>query len=288
MTAASRPGAQIRLDRGPLDARALGGSVGLGRLPIDSHEAPGGAGKLPVLLADASPRSRARTSRILGQAGIPVRTLDRPEGVLRALLASGAGCLLAEPGFFGAGAPETLAELATHGIPILTFCDATDAEGVLSALRHGAFDVLVRPAKAEALVERVSLALAAEAARRAREESLAAARARLETLSSREIEIMYHISRGLLTKEIALVLGISQKTVEMFRGRILRKLDARGVADITRLWCAVCGPSDGAVASPVARDATPPGGVRENHRMPGWRVPTVEDRSSGTPRSRAS
>jgi FixJ family two-component response regulator len=217
-----------------------------------------------------------------------VRTVEKPEGVLRALLASGAGCLLVEPEFFGAAALDALEELATHGIPVLTFCDATDAQGALNALRHGSFDVLVRPASAETLVERVSVALAAESSRRAREEAVAAARARMETLSSRENEIMYHIARGLLTKEIAAALGISQKTVEMFRGRILRKLDARGVADITRLWCALRGPCEYAAAAPNASAVSPQQVVRGSPRTSRRRIPTVEDRSSATSRAHTS
>src|SRR5574342_980511 len=134
---------------------------------------------LPVLIADPSQRSRARLGRILTHAGVPSRTADAPEDVLPGLLASGAGCMLVEPGFFGQDALEKLAGLSKHGIPVLTFCDPDDAEGALDAIRRGSFDVLVRPASAQVLVERVTIALRAEAARRAREALVAPARARL-------------------------------------------------------------------------------------------------------------
>lgn len=223
-------------------------------------------------------------------ARIPVRELESSAGVLHALLASGAGCMLVDPAFFGPGALEVLAGLSTHGIPILVFCEADDAAGALGALRRGLFDVLVKPIRAEALVERVTLALRAEAARREREALLAPARARLATLSAREFEIMHHIAHGLLTKEIASMLRISQKTVEMFRGRILRKLEVRGVADITRLWCALRGPCEYVVVGPNQR---PPAacpacddGVRGKPGTPAPARATGEDRDRLRPKAR--
>ncbi len=111
-------------------------------------------------------------------------------------------------------------------------------------MRRGAVDFLQKPVDDTVLLRAVERAIAAAAPRRAHEARRREARARLETLSSREREILEHVVRGRLNKQIAVDLGIAEATVKQHRGRIMEKAGVRSVAELVRLHeLAVSAPS---------------------------------------------
>jgi FixJ family two-component response regulator len=102
-------------------------------------------------------------------------------------------------------------------------------------MRQGAVDFLQKPVDEVILLETVNRAVAAAGAGRARENERLDAIARLARLSPREHEILGHVVRGRLNKQIAGDLGIAEATVKQHRGRVMEKMAVRSVADLVRL-----------------------------------------------------
>ena len=103
-------------------------------------------------------------------------------------------------------------------------------------MRHGAEDFLTKLAPREQLLEAVERALKRDAEERAERDRRQAAKARLETLSSRELEVLQHVVQGRLNKQIADDLGIHERTVKLHRTAITTKLGVPSVAELTALW----------------------------------------------------
>ena len=103
-------------------------------------------------------------------------------------------------------------------------------------MRLGAEDFLTKGAPREALLDAVNRALARDAHERAGREQVQEARARFATLTEREREVLEHVLRGQLNKQIAADLGIHERTVKLHRTAITSKVGVQSVAELTQLW----------------------------------------------------
>jgi FixJ family two-component response regulator len=123
---------------------------------------------------------------------------------------------------------------AGHDIPIIFVSGCADVESSVRALKAGAVDFLQKPVDDQALLDAVHETLnRAREARRQRVDR-AALRARFERLTRRERDVLRHMLRGLLNKQIALELGISEKTVKFHRGRVMAKTEVGSLAELVR------------------------------------------------------
>lgn len=121
------------------------------------------------------------------------------------------------------------------GLPVIVITGHGDVATARGALRDGAVDFLEKPIDEHELLEAVAVALASDQRRVAHERDREEITARLARLTPRELEVFERITNGQHNREIAEEFGISPRTVEVHRSRIMEKLQARRVADLFRL-----------------------------------------------------
>jgi len=170
----------------------------------------------------------------LGKEGFTVQSYNRPEAFLEALDEGACGCVLLDlkmPGLSGLDVQQIMKEKDID-VPILFLSGYADVPSVKSAFKKGAVDFLEKPIDVRILVETVMNAL--EISRQQREESRQKAEMSLliDRLTNREKEILQNLSHGLTSKEIGKALGISHRTVEIHRARIMEKLSIKSLADL--------------------------------------------------------
>ena len=143
-------------------------------------------------------------------------------------------CLVADirmPGLSGLELQQRLNEQRCE-IPIIFITGHGDVPMAVTAMKSGAADFLQKPFRDHDLIDRIEKALARDGERRKGRAELDEIRARLELLTPRETEVMQRVARGQANKVIAMDLGVSQRTVELHRARVMKKLRLRSVAEL--------------------------------------------------------
>ena len=147
------------------------------------------------------------------------------------------GCLLLDVRMPGMKGPELYRTMLERriGLPVIFLTGHGDVPTSVDAMKMGAVDFLEKPVRGEVLVGTIRTALARDAVRREAERVRRDVAARGALLSPREREVMGHVIRGQLNKQIAADLGISLKTVKAHRARVMEKMDAKSVAALVGL-----------------------------------------------------
>lgn len=143
-------------------------------------------------------------------------------------------CLVADirmPGLSGLELQERLNEQRVE-IPIIFITGHGDVPMAVTAMKSGASDFVQKPFRDQDLIDRIHKALERDRERRKTRAAEDAIRARLALLTPRETEVMQRVARGHANKVIAMDLGVSQRTVELHRARVMRKLKMRTVAEL--------------------------------------------------------
>jgi FixJ family two-component response regulator len=146
------------------------------------------------------------------------------------------GCLVADIRMPGMSGLDLQAELNQHGapIPLIFITGHGDVPMAVDAMKSGALDFIQKPFRDQDLLDRVHQALAWDKDRRAENLETLAIRERLATLTPRETEVMERVAQGQANKVIAMDLGVSQRTVEIHRARVMEKMGVRSVARLVR------------------------------------------------------
>jgi FixJ family two-component response regulator len=190
-----------------------------------------------VHIVDDDAAFLAATSRLLRASGFAVKTFASAGDFLAQRKEDAPGCVLADvqmPGMNGLELQAALARSA-NPLPILFLTGHGDIPSTVRAMRDGAEDFLEKRAPKEQLLAAVERAMARDVRERgalARHRDL---RARFDTLTPRELEVLGHVVRGQLNKQIAGDLGIHERTVKLHRTAITTKLQVQSVAELTRL-----------------------------------------------------
>jgi FixJ family two-component response regulator len=169
--------------------------------------------------------------------GLLVQTHASAEDFLGALVPEQPGCALVDlrmPGMSGLELQRTLG-LRGVALPLVFISAHGDVPLAVTAMRRGAVDFIEKPFGDAALLEAVRRALGTDAQRRGSEEERTVMRTRLATLSAREREVLEAVVAGRANKRIAAELGISIKTVEVHRSRVMDKMGAGSIAELVRL-----------------------------------------------------
>jgi FixJ family two-component response regulator len=148
------------------------------------------------------------------------------------------GCILinARHGFPG---PSILFERLNAELPKVVAADDADTRTVVSAMKAGAVDFLEKPLRERELLAAIEAAIGIDRERRRCDAGRDALRARFAGLSPRERQVMALVTQGLLNKQVAGDLGLSEVTVKVHRGSAMRKMGARTLADLVRMADAV-------------------------------------------------
>src|SRR5438094_1419766 len=195
-----------------------------------------------VFVVDDDAAIRKAVSRLLRSAGIAVTVFESPREFLAQYDPNTPGCLvldLAMPGFNGLQLQTALGEKGSS-LPIIFLTGHGDVSKSVQAMKGGAFDFLTKPVNAKNLLPAIRAAIERDAVVRQEHAKLSEIRARLDTLTPRERELLEHVVAGKLNKQIAGDLGIAGATVRMHRARVIAKMKVQGVADLVRL-AEVCG-----------------------------------------------
>jgi FixJ family two-component response regulator len=146
-------------------------------------------------------------------------------------------CLVLDVRLPGRSGLEFQSELAKAGqdIPIIFLTGHGDIPMSVQAMKAGAVEFLTKPCRDQDLLDAVRLSLARDRKRRDEEKYAAVLRADFATLTAREKEVIGFVTAGLLNKQIAGEMGVSEVTVKMHRGNIMRKMRARSLADLVRM-----------------------------------------------------
>jgi len=190
-----------------------------------------------VYVVDDDPRVLTATSRLLKTEGYDVAGYESPREFLRARDTAVVGCVLLDVGMTELSGPEIQTLLLARGdtIPIIFITGYDDAQTGVSAIKAGAFDYLTKPAPDTLLLQAVAAAVRSDLARRRERINLAEQARRWRSLTAREGEVMMHVVRGQLNKQIAFDLKIGEKTVKVHRGRVMEKMAIRSVAGLIHI-----------------------------------------------------
>jgi RNA polymerase sigma factor (sigma-70 family) len=195
------------------------------------------SGEPTVFVVDDDAAVRDGLALLLDTAGLKVRTYDGASAFLAACAPDHAGCLILDVRMPEMTGPELQAELMRRGIdlPIIFLTAHGDIPTTVQAIKGGAIDFLTKPVVGAELLERVRAALEKSAQLRERASAARTLRERLEGLTRREREIMQLVAAGLPNKEIARSLGISHRTVEVHRARVMQKTGVTNLVELSRL-----------------------------------------------------
>ena len=197
-----------------------------------------GSSQSTVFVVDDDPSFRRAVSRLLRAAGHQVRVFSSGSEFVESLPAKGPGCVIADlqmPGLSGLDLQAALAG-SDNPLPVLFLTGHGDIPTSVHAMRLGAEDFLTKRAPREALLDAVNRALARDARERAERTRVQEARGRFDALTGREREVLEHVLRGQLNKQIAADLGIHERTVKLHRTAITTKVGVQSVAELTQLW----------------------------------------------------
>ena len=190
-----------------------------------------------VIVVDDDASVRRALARLLYSAGYRVEESDSAESFLEAYPAIDAACAVLDvklPQLDGIALQEKLSK--RNGYPPIVFLTGyADIPMTVRAIKNGAVDFLEKPVDEEDLLAAVREAVRLDKTNRARAERLQALRARFDLLTQREAEVLRHVIKGTLNKQIAGQLNISEKTVKVHRARVMGKLGIRSVAELVRL-----------------------------------------------------
>jgi FixJ family two-component response regulator len=190
-----------------------------------------------VYIVDDDRGVRDSLSLLLKSVGIANETYSSAASFLEHYRADRLGCLVADIRMPGMSGLELQAELnARHiSIPIIFISGHGDVPMAVKAMKDGAMDFLTKPFRDQELLDRINSALGKAEVDFQDQQKALEVRSRFDSLTPREVEVMDLVVKGCANKVIAMDLGVSQRTVELHRARVMQKMAARSLAELVRL-----------------------------------------------------
>lgn len=189
-----------------------------------------------VLVVDDDPEVRDALSSLFRSVGLEPRLFASTAEFLQHKLPEAPCCIVLDIRLPGVGGLDFQAQLtnANIHIPVVMVTGHGDIPMSVRAMKAGAVDFLTKPFRPQDMLDAVARAIERDGKRRDSEKLLAEIQGRFESLTSREREIMTLVTAGLMNKQVAAEVGLSEITVKIHRGHLMRKMGVRSLADLVR------------------------------------------------------
>lgn len=190
-----------------------------------------------VFVVDDDQAMRNSLKWLIESVGMKVETYESANEFMANYYPGRAGCLLLDvrmPGMSGLELQEQFIKQQIK-IPIIIITGHGDVPMAVRAMKAGAVDFIEKPFNDELLLESIRNALVLDVEQRTQQAERAEITARLGQLTPREHEVMEMVTDGKANKEIAQALGVSAKTVEAHRARVMEKMEAASLADLVKM-----------------------------------------------------
>lgn len=190
-----------------------------------------------VYIVDDDSSVRAALEDLLASVNLESRTFPSTQEFLRHTLADAPGCLVLDIRMPGQSGLDFHRQMATHNIhlPVIFITGHGDIPMSVGAMKAGAIEFLTKPFRDQDLLDAIQQGLEIDRKRRRDETVLADLQARFDSLNAGEREVMRLVITGLLNKQIAGTLGVSEITVKVRRGQVMRKMNVNSLADLVRI-----------------------------------------------------
>jgi len=190
-----------------------------------------------IYIVDDDVDVREGLHSLLQSVGLKSETFSSTTTVLKSKLADEVSCLILDVRLPGLSGLDFQAQVTKEQIkvPIIFITGHADVPMSVKAMKAGAVEFLTKPIREQDLLDAVGVALERDRARRRHENDMQALRASYESLSQREREVMSLVVAGLMNKQAAAEIGISEVTLKVHRHNIMKKLHARSLADLVRM-----------------------------------------------------
>jgi FixJ family two-component response regulator len=193
--------------------------------------------KPTVLVIDDDPDLRSSIGRLLRSLGLDALLFGSVSEFLAAKLPDGPACLVLDVRLPGQSGLDFQRELVatSRQFPIIFITGHGDIQMSVQAMKGGAIEFLAKPFRDQELLDAIQLGLSRDRARRENDKALAVLKERFDALTPREREIMIHVVRGRLSKQIAFDFGVSEVTVKVHRSNMMRKMKAASLPELGRI-----------------------------------------------------
>ncbi|HEY7296866.1 MAG TPA: response regulator transcription factor [Xanthobacteraceae bacterium] len=202
--------------------------------PIHTKDAEA---KPVVFIVDDDPLMRKGLSNLIESMDLRAESFASAPEFLQVKLPDSPCCLILDIRLPGLSGLDFQAKLAAANIqvPIIFITAHGDIPMTVRAMKAGALEFLTKPVREQDLLDAIQAALHRDKTRHESERIVSSMRAKFETLSPREQEVMTCVTGGLMNKQIAHAIGITENTVKVHRGNAMRKMGAKSVADLVRM-----------------------------------------------------
>jgi FixJ family two-component response regulator len=190
-----------------------------------------------VLVIDDNDNLREALSALFRSVGLQVKTFTSAGEFMQFKLPDSPACLVLDVRLPGLSGLDFQAELAKAqiDIPIVFMTGHGDIPMTVRAMKAGAVEFLTKPFREQEMLDAVQVGLERDRNRRKSADDTGKLKASFDTLTSREQEIMGLVTAGLMNKQIAGQLGVSEITVKVHRGSVMRKMGAKSLAELVRM-----------------------------------------------------
>jgi len=197
------------------------------------------AEKLPpiVFVIDDDTSMRTALSNLIRSVGLRVEVFASAPDFLATKRTDGPSCLILDVRLPGVSGLEFQAELANANsvIPIIFITGHGDVPMSVKAMKGGAVEFLTKPFRDQDLLDAVHVALERSKSTQESEKAVVDLRAKFDALTHREKEVMEWVTGGLPNKQVAAELGVTEITIKVHRGNVMRKMEAKSLADLVRM-----------------------------------------------------